>query len=56
MEKNEIYLFCEGKDCLLKEQCQRYVLGKNIDADAPGYSWMSNCDIEHRSGFITTNK
>ena len=55
MEKNELYLFCEGVNCYLKGQCQRYIVGQRIDDHAPGYSWMSNCDVENRSAFVSTS-
>ncbi len=55
MEKNELYLFCEGVNCLLKDQCQRYIEGQRIDDRAPGYHWMPNCDVESRSAFLSTS-
>ena len=54
MTNNENTLFCEGVGCALKTTCHRFVDGVRIDPHAEGYSWMSNCDIEHRSGYIPT--
>ncbi len=56
MAKDKIYLFCDGEKCLLKDLCQRYVLGRSIDAHAPGFSWMPNCNVEDRNAFISTEK
>ena len=53
--KSDLCVFCYGDNCILKCQCQRYVYGQNIDSHAPGYIWMSSCDIEERIGFISTS-
>lgn len=55
MAKNDLYLYCKGNNCLLKNGCQRYVEGKRIDDHAPGFHWMPHCDVEHRSAFISTS-
>lgn len=43
---------CDGKDCNLCDKCHRYLIGKDISKKAYGYSWMSSCDMEKRSGFV----
>lgn len=55
MAKNELYLFCKGANCLLKDHCRRYIEGQRIDDRAPGYHWMPNCDVESRSAFLSTS-
>ena len=48
----ELDLFCNGIACQLRERCHRYVDGLCIDKHAPGYSWMSSCDEEDRTGYL----
>lgn len=55
MAKNELYLFCKGANCLLKDQCRRYIEGQRIDDRAPGYHWMPNCDVENRIAFVSAS-
>jgi hypothetical protein len=55
MNESNLYVFCYGTNCLLKEKCRRYVDGQKIDIHASGYTWMSSCDVEHRSGFVSTS-
>ena len=55
MAKNELYLFCKGANCLLKDQRRRYIEGQWIDDHASGYSWMSNCDVENRIAFVSAS-
>ena len=54
MIENERTLFCNGNGCALKTTCHRFIDGKRIDPHAEGFSWMSNCDIESRSAYIST--
>ncbi len=54
MGEDKIYLFCYGENCVLKELCQRFLLGQRIDSHAPGYSWIHNCDVEVRNAYIPT--
>lgn len=56
MTLNDIY--CNGKGCLLKDQCKKYVNSKaiyiNKHGDTNQYRWMDNCDPETRDGYIST--
>lgn len=51
--ENDIYLFCSGERCLLRNDCHRFVDGKGIDKSAVGYSWMEHCDEEERQAYLS---
>ena len=46
--------YCDGKGCVLREQCSRYIDGQRIkNGHGEGqYYWMDHCDIETREGFL----
>lgn len=50
--KSDLYLFCKGIGCALRERCHRYVDGQQIGENTPGYSWMTACPEEERSCFM----
>ncbi len=47
----ELFTYCDGIGCALRERCRRYVKGQRIDRSAPGYTWISGCSDENREGF-----
>lgn len=49
MGKNDDMTYCNGKGCLLKDTCIRYLEGQNVDKDFNW--WMENCDPETREGY-----
>ena len=51
-KKLDISLFCEGVGCALASHCHRYVDGRGIRRDTPGYSWMHCCNEEERNGYV----
>lgn len=57
---NKDITYCNGKGCVLRNQCRRYQDGQRIMANRHGDSnqhrWMDNCDPETREGFISTEK
>lgn len=52
MAMNLDMTYCNGKGCLLKDTCRRYVDGQHIilnkDDDTFQYHFMNNCDPETR--------
>ena len=50
--------YCNGKGCVLRNQCRRYLDGQRIIANHNGdtnqYWWMDNCNVENRDGYIQT--
>lgn len=54
--KNDLLLFCTGKDCLLRDGCHRYIDGKELDKRASGYSWMEHCEEEERQAYVPRNR
>ena len=44
----EMFVFCEGVGCVLRDRCFRYVAGERIDRSASGYIWISGCQEEER--------
>lgn len=49
MGKNDDMTYCNGKGCLLKDTCIRYLEGQNVDKNFNW--WMENCDPETREGY-----
>ncbi len=47
-----LYHYCEGIGCTLRDRCQRYVNGRDIDPHAEGYSWITSCSEEERPMYI----
>jgi hypothetical protein len=51
--------YCNGKGCILRSQCRRYLNGQRIivnqNGDANQYRWMDNCDPETREGYFAMN-
>ena len=48
--------YCNGKGCVLRNQCKRYQDGQriiaNINGDTDQYAWMDNCNPENREMYI----
>jgi len=48
--------YCNGKSCLLKNQCKRYQDGQRIadnrEGDTNQYWWMDNCNPETREMYM----
>lgn len=55
---NRDITYCNGKGCMLKNQCKRYQDGQciiaNHNGDTNQYWWMDNCNEENRDGYIST--
>jgi hypothetical protein len=56
MAMNLDMTYCNGKGCLLKDTCRRYVDGQHIilnkDDGTFQYYFMDNCDPETRELYI----
>lgn len=45
--------YCKGKNCLLKDNCIRYLEGQHV---GNGFHWwMENCDPETRENYYPKN-
>lgn len=51
--------YCNGKGCILRSQCRRFLDGQRIIANHNGdtnqHWWMDNCDPETREGYFAMN-
>ena len=53
---NRDVTYCNGKGCVLRGQCRRFVDGQriivNAERDENQYWWMESCNEETREGFV----
>ena len=58
MAYNTDITYCNGKGCLLHNQCHRYLEGQRImnSREEGQHYWMDHCDEENREAFIKTKQ
>lgn len=51
-----ICLMCDGVGCSLRDRCQLYADGENVDRNAPGTTWVSCCPDDEFVNFVPSAK
>ena len=55
---NRDFVYCDGKNCVLRWRCRRFIEWQKIIANRNGdtnqWYWMPNCDEETREAFLST--
>lgn len=48
--------YCNGKGCVLRDTCRRYVEGqriiRNVEGDSNQYYWFDHCSEDAREGYL----